>query len=144
MSITSVLFKVTGKGEFPADMLRHDKCWPADTSSARMLTNRLTSRVDRPGHMGPDGVYVAGRVQTIEQLRTVYLRAESGWGHYAGPTVARWASFGWGCDVIEARVDGEDITQQVRRACGLMDEGAEEEDADYDRACRGRTPSEWP
>ena len=108
-------------------MLRHDNCWPADTTSARMITNRLKSRVDEPGHIGPDGHYRVGRVVTIEQLRTVYLRAESGWGHYAGPTVTRWASFGWGCDVIEARCDGADITQQVRRACGLMDEGVEEE-----------------
>jgi hypothetical protein len=91
---TSVLFTVTGKGTFPADMLRHDQCYPADTTSALAIVT-------------PSGVL----------SRTVYLRHVSGWGDLAGPTVARWASFGWGVRIIRAHRDGEDVTEKVAQAC---------------------------
>lgn len=98
MATTTVLFAVTGKGVFPADMLRHDQCWPADTTSAQFITS--------PNHEPVHG----GR----EQLRTVFLRTHSSWGTF-GVSPARWASFGWGVRIERAYTDdGEDITAAMR------------------------------
>lgn len=30
-------FLVNGRGQFPVDMLRHDRCWPVNTSDAMLL-----------------------------------------------------------------------------------------------------------
>lgn len=58
-------FEVSGKGDFPYDMLRHDCCWPYSSDDAAML-----SYSDR---------------------RTLRLQT----GQMSSPTAARWASFGW-------------------------------------------------
>lgn len=68
----AIEFEVTGTGEFPMDMLRYDRCWPAHEDDSRRI--------------GDSHVTLAG-VKSVE--RTIGL---------AGlklPTVARWASFGW-------------------------------------------------
>lgn len=103
MATTTVLFAVTGKGVFPADMLRHDQCWPADTTSAQFITS--PNREPR---------YVGTKVRDVEQLRTVFLRTHSSWGTF-GVSPARWASFGWGVRIERAYTDdGEDITAAMR------------------------------
>jgi hypothetical protein len=40
-------FTVTGKGNFPFDMLRTDECWPADAVTASMLATAGTDRHQR-------------------------------------------------------------------------------------------------
>lgn len=67
-------FVVEGRGEFPFDMLRYDRCWPASGRDAAMLAT------DGGGH----------------DRRRVELRSADG-----QVTVARWNSFLWG--VIETR-----------------------------------------
>jgi hypothetical protein len=61
----SIFFAVTGNGDFPFDMLRYDKCWPASEAASRLLDDLLGTQ------------------------RRVELRG------LIGPTVARWRSFGW-------------------------------------------------
>lgn len=66
-----IRFKVSGRGEFPVDMLRSDACHPTSLVSAGMVYGR------------------AG-----EGYRTVELESwqrESFWL----PNVERWRSFGW-------------------------------------------------
>lgn len=76
-----VKFCVTGKGAFPVDMLRHDDCWPADGHSADNLLTPVGEKA----------------------LRDVTLYTRRG----DCPTVARWNSFGWGCNVISATMVNE-------------------------------------
>jgi hypothetical protein len=63
----AIEFTVTGKGQFPIDMLRYDLCWPATGSDSTDIANAYRTsgahRIDLKG------------------LKT--------------PTPARWASFGW-------------------------------------------------
>ena len=61
---------VTGRGEFPIDMLRYDGAWPADGDAAAKLG-------------GPSGF------PQDQAHRSVKLRS------YREPTLARWSSFGW-------------------------------------------------
>ncbi len=58
-------FTVAGRGDFPFDMLRHDRAFPADTISALNM----------------------GR----QALRSVSLRTD----RLRCVTPARWSSFGW-------------------------------------------------
>ena len=60
-------FCVLGRGAFPADMLRHDHCYPADTTSALAI------------------------LRTSEDPREVYLRTDN----LRHVTPGRWSSFGW-------------------------------------------------
>jgi hypothetical protein len=60
-------FCVLGRGQFPADMLRHDRCYPADTSSALAI------------------------LRDTKDHREVYLRTAS----LRDVTPGRWSSFGW-------------------------------------------------
>ena len=62
-------FTVEGSGEFPADMLRYDHCWPASEADSRLLENPI---------------YKPGRTRRVINLRGL-----------TGPTPGRWASFGW-------------------------------------------------
>jgi hypothetical protein len=71
---TAIEFTVLGTGEFPFDMLRHDRAWPATESDARKL--------ESPGY-GREAI----NYRNVE--RAIKLRG------LVGPTVARWASFGW-------------------------------------------------
>lgn len=59
------IFKVTGSGPFPLDMLRYDRCWPNSSDDALEMT-------------GP-------------QQRTIWLRSDD----KTVPTVTRWQTFGW-------------------------------------------------
>lgn len=69
----AIEFTVSGRGEFPFDMLRYDHCWPANEAQSGKLT-RTT---------GP-----------LESAREITLRG------LTGPTAARWRSFNW--EVVEA------------------------------------------
>ena len=64
-------FTVAGRGIFPADMLRHDHCWPVDGDM-----NRVTDPTVRLGQ---------------DKDTMVVLCAQS----RRRITPARWASFGW-------------------------------------------------
>lgn len=59
-------FYVIGRGEFPFDMLRHDRCWPAETIDAAKISPTAGAR------------------------RTVCLETS---GNLI--TVRRWESFNW-------------------------------------------------
>lgn len=77
-----IRFTVKGHGIFPADQLRHDRCWPVDGD-----LNRVTDPTVRLGE---------------EKNVTVTLCAQS----RRHITPQRWASFGWtvteidGCPVV--------------------------------------------
>lgn len=43
MATKTLFFYVTGRGQFPFDMLRHDACWPADPESASYMHADPTS-----------------------------------------------------------------------------------------------------
>lgn len=63
-------FNVTGTGEFPWDMLRYDRCWPADGDSVANM------------------MYERGRDDPLKR-RTVQMASNT------PPTVGRWQSFMW-------------------------------------------------
>jgi hypothetical protein len=65
----AIQFVVEGSGDFPLDMLRYDRCWPAHADDASRIN---PSRV-------------AGRARE-RQIGLCGLKP---------PTVGRWASFGW-------------------------------------------------
>jgi len=65
---------VTGKAQFPFDMLRYDACWP--TSEMHDSSKLGISRADRSLYF---------------EFRTVHLTSDSPF------TPARWQSFGWTC-----------------------------------------------
>lgn len=60
---------VTGRGDFPFDMLRHDAAWPASSEDAAKL----------------DLSFLAEK----RALRSIRMRS------YRMPTIDRWSSFGW-------------------------------------------------
>lgn len=65
---------VEGGGEFPIDMMRYDRCWPATEADSGYSYSPI-----RGGAAG---------------LRTVRVQAHS--GTKANPfTAGRWQSFGW-------------------------------------------------
>ena len=63
-------FTVEGNGEFPWDMLRYDRCWPASEDQIVALA---------PYHRG----------ELFKNTRQVKMRGLN------EPTPARWESFGW-------------------------------------------------
>ena len=69
---STALIEVTGKGDFPLDMLRHDCAWPADTISAL----NIAPEKDRDYYKVP---------------RTIVLACAK--RRFFTPD--RWASFGW-------------------------------------------------
>jgi hypothetical protein len=64
---TRYAYFVSGRGDFPFDMLRHDSCWPATGVDAARLFY-LDDRRD---------------VRSVRMLS------------YSKPTIDRWSSFGW-------------------------------------------------
>lgn len=74
MSIARSMTKFTVKSNdnFPMDMLRHDMCWPADTTSAMEISNIIETHGVR------------------DRTRTVHLFT---WATSITPE--RWKSFGW-------------------------------------------------
>ena len=69
--MASYTFAVRGRGVFPFDMLRYDRCWPNSSEDATAMADPSCSF---PG------------------MRQVVLRSESD-----GPTPVRWRSFNWLC-----------------------------------------------
>lgn len=67
----SFKFTVLGKGNFPYDMLRFDRCYPADSGSAGQIENRRT-----------------------QELRHVCLITHDVRKNWL-PEFERWKSFGW-------------------------------------------------
>jgi hypothetical protein len=67
-------YYVTGKGEFPIDMLRYDSCWPLTSEDALKLVIEF-------------GVPERGKMRSIRM------------GSYYPPTIARWQSFLWSVGV---------------------------------------------
>lgn len=103
---TRVVFEVTGRGPFPFDMLRHDCCWPASGLDVKVMTSRTF-----------EPTCVGTVVREMESRRSVTLQlADYGWGDLSGPTAARWASFGWTCEIIAAYCGADDVTERVRDA----------------------------
>ncbi len=64
-------FTVEGRGRFPYDMLRYDRCFPASSADSSMID---------PGW---------GK----ELIREVTLRTDQ--GKHFQPAAKRWESFGW-------------------------------------------------
>jgi hypothetical protein len=62
-------FTAEGRGQFPVDMLRYDRCYPKTTNDAVALTG--------------------------DQQRTVKLVSYRDTGFTREPTKGRWESFGW-------------------------------------------------
>ena len=67
-------YYVSGRGEFPFDMLRYDECWPVS---------------------GEDAVSMAIDFGDPERRKTRSIRLRS----YKEPTVGRWSSFVWSVGV---------------------------------------------
>ena len=66
----TVTFTVEGNHEFPFDMLRYDRCWPAREGEIASLAPHARSEMYR----------------TTRRVTLCGLRA---------PTADRWKSFGW-------------------------------------------------
>ena len=77
MRTTIITFTVDGTGQFPADMLRWDRCYPVDTTSAMgiVTTDRLRD--------------VPVRLATVREDTDLHI------------TELRWQSFGWTVTSIE-------------------------------------------
>jgi hypothetical protein len=63
-------YYVSGHGDFPLDMLRHDSCWPASGEDA--------AKMDWQSWGAPRFA-----------VRSIRMRS------YKEPTIGRWSSFGW-------------------------------------------------
>lgn len=70
--VRQTLFTVSGHGEFPTDMLRHDCAWPADTPSALRIGRTFDPETK------------------VEHRINLFVR-----GNREKVTVDRWRSFGW-------------------------------------------------
>ena len=64
---------VTGRGEFPLDMLRHDAAWPASGDQVSKI----------------NAYYFENDIGRRRASRSIKLRS------YHAPTIERWSSFGW-------------------------------------------------
>jgi hypothetical protein len=82
MSKTIYESTVTGRGAFPVDMLRYDRCFPATERDAIQIGTSFGLRM---------GVTDASRSFTICVISEHPL------------TSARWSSFGWQVDEIKTR-----------------------------------------
>lgn len=80
-------FKVTGKGEFPVDMLRYDCCFPSDEESSLRIV------VDRS-------------LNDYYLERTISLKIYSNRKLDETITYRRWESFGWKVHSTERRKVG--------------------------------------
>jgi hypothetical protein len=87
MAFYIVTFEVTGKTNFPLDMLRYDRCFPVRGEDADSIGQSLRSdiRIKEKVDGLPDGVF------RIRLERVTMLAAP-------GVTSARWSSFGWSVD----------------------------------------------
>lgn len=72
-------FTVEGAGDFPFDMLRFDRCWPATGHDVSQVTATFAA----------DGAFPPKR-----QIKMASVQR-------GGPTVDRWKSFGWTVTEVE-------------------------------------------
>lgn len=77
-------FTVQGRGQFPLDMLRYDRCWPRGETDA----NVAQSSSER----------------AVGEARLVELTATDRPSYWT-PTEGRWRSFGW----VVASVEREEV-----------------------------------
>jgi hypothetical protein len=75
---TVTIFRVRGRGEFPIDMLRYDRCWPKSE-----MDSNLIQAVVHPSMW-----------REVELMCINMTNA---------PTAGRWKSFGW--EICEVKVD---------------------------------------
>jgi len=68
-------FTVRGRGPFPLDMLRYDRCYPYSQVDSRVLELSLT-----------------------DNDRSAWLTVTLETGESGAPTVSRWTEFGWWVD----------------------------------------------
>jgi hypothetical protein len=81
MAAYRLKFTVKGKGFFPLDMLRYDKCYPMNPRDIDLITER--------GQM-PERMIVIGTVIVGSKAHVTRLVKEG-----LTPTVGRWLSMGW-------------------------------------------------
>ncbi|KPK66576.1 MAG: hypothetical protein AMS21_02120 [Gemmatimonas sp. SG8_38_2] len=97
--MNTTIFTVTGRGQFPTDMLRYDQCYPFGPDDA---VNLYLAPCDDGLHYVNDA-QAAGR-STTRQVTLVHVSDRRHWA----PTKDRWASFGWVvCRVNDVDIDGE-------------------------------------
>lgn len=75
---------VSGKGNFPLDMLRYDECWPRDALDAARIAPEL-----------PVTAHEEFRLWADPRIIVLYSNKY--------PTEQRWLSFGWACTFEEER-----------------------------------------
>jgi len=80
MKRADIRFTVEGRGNFPLDMLRYDRCFP---------------------RTGDDVMMMETQPEYLRSPRCVTLLALSRESRYWQPTVGRWASFGWSVVNVE-------------------------------------------
>jgi hypothetical protein len=78
---------VTGKGSFPIDMLRYDRCMPDTERDARTVEDTLIPGSVRDPETGKRATWVVNVCKIVNSRQ----EASRAW------TVARWASFGCVC-----------------------------------------------
>lgn len=87
---------VTGRGEFPLDMLRRDRCFPLDEGEAQRIQFLcMGAGPNGEGCANNDDEVDGWKIKTVVRLGTMQRRL---WM----PTVMRWKSFGW--TVVEHKV----------------------------------------
>ena len=80
------VIEVKGKGEFPVDMLRYDRCYPYTGEDSNNMAIRMDRSIITEDHEDV----------TIRLSRYVGGKKDE-------PTYKRWASFLWEARVIETR-----------------------------------------
>jgi hypothetical protein len=91
-TVRRTYFTVQGTGPFPIDMLRYDRCWPAEEQSTLILARSCAPRscaCDPDQPCAHESLWDCGRCWEIQ------LCTEG-----PGPTVDRWRSFGWAVTVM--------------------------------------------
>ena len=91
---------VTGKGDFPFDMLRYSRAFPIDAESAEAMTFDTESRIAR------------------REKRTVILGLHAGNYLTADNCVRRFESFGWKAEITREEI--EQRPRPVRNAAGNL------------------------
>ena len=80
-------FEVTGRGEFPWDMLRYDSCWPQTSDDVAKITPHYSDYSVRDD-VGDHDHDILGR-RTVKLVTTRHLKRDF------PITPARWDSFTW-------------------------------------------------
>lgn len=75
----SITFKVTGKFEFPLDMLRYDQCYPVAQVDVAAIAQKVAPYADKDA----------------ADACPIITLSSCNWNRFWGPTAERWKSFGW-------------------------------------------------